>query len=153
MGGFLGIVFFKTFFPSFDSEQEYPSGLHTAGHFSSFPVPRMCLKGSYSSAGRGAVVSSSTEVIPERWQVFFVCSVSTSKTSGLAELAISPYMMLFLLTEKNCVGTKFHKFCVGCLTEGKTLFKVEVFLHNVLPNPCLAKHQITCLCHLAWLIH
>lgn len=78
--------------------------------------------------------------------MFFVCSVSTSKTSGLSVLAGPPYMMLFLLTETNCSGTKFLKFWVGCLSEVKE--KERALLQNVLLNNCcLAEHQITYLYH------
>lgn len=89
---------------------------------------------------------SSSEVVPERWQVFFVCSVFTSKTLGLSMSAGPPYMMLFLWTETNPPGTKSLKFWVGYLRKGKR--EKEALLQNFLLNHhWIAKHQITYLYH------
>lgn len=90
-------------------------------------------------------VCSSSEVIPKRWKVFFVCGVSASKTLGLSMLAGPPYMMLFLWTETNsCKGTKSLQFWVGCLRKGKR--GKEAFLQNFLLNHhWIAKYQINYL--------
>lgn len=81
------------------------------------------------------MVCSSAEVVAERSQVFFTCRVSTSKTLGLSTLAGPPYMMLFLLTETNRPGTKFLKFYVECLSEGKR--ERENFSAKCLAEPLL----------------
>lgn len=78
------------------------------------------------------VVSLLPEVISERWQVFFVCSVSTPRTPGLSMLAGPPYFVLFLVTLTNCLGTKFLNFYAGCLSEGKR--ERQTFLQIVLLN-------------------
>lgn len=119
-----------------------------------FSCPKKVSKKILFHSRERRVVCSPAEVIAERWQVFFVCSVSTFKTSGLSMLAGPPYMMLFLLTETNCPGTKFLKFWVGCLTEGRREIEsfsakhlAELLLFSKTPN------NLALSLYLAWQIH
>lgn len=100
------------------------------------------------------VVCSSAEVVAKRWQVFFVCSVSTSKTLWPSVLSGPPYVMLFLLTETDCPGTKFLKFWVGRLSEGKR--ERESFSAKCLAEPSLfskTPNNLPLSLYLAWGTH